>query len=384
MDKKIVIFSAFYEPHFGGVERYVKELSSQLVKQNFQIIIITSDTHNIGFENIENGIKIFRLKHKFFIKGRLPVPYSLKEVNAVKKVIEQFQPDLIITNMRVYPLSLLAARISSKYKFPSILIDHVSGRFDFSSKFISFLSHTYENFFTLYLKKNIDYFYGVSEKVNEWLHNFNINPAGVLYNGVNKSPEKNDSINTANEYSIDPQKFIVFFAGRLLPEKGILELINAYKLFAKKDSQLVICGDGPLFQQIKKNNNDKNIIITGQISHQKVMSLLDLSKVVVIPSYYPEGLPTLILEAGVSNCAVITTDSGGAAEVITNQESGLIIEKKSVESIHNSLQFLYDEPKVLNKFSENLKNKILNNFTWETIADKLIKFVDNLNNNHNM
>jgi glycosyltransferase involved in cell wall biosynthesis len=371
MNKRIVIFSAFYEPHLGGVERYVKELSFALQENDTEIIIVTSDTDNIGFFENNNSIDIFRLKHSFFIDGRLPLPKSLSELKKTEEIILKFNPDIIILNMRIYPLMLFGAYLAKKNSIPLILIDHVSGYFHFDSFIKSKLSIFYEKVFTYYLKKRVDSFYGVSEKVNSWLKNFGIESKGIIYNGVNENPEYNPNFNIET-FNIIKSKFTIIFAGRLIEEKGINVLCKAYEKFRNHDTQLIVCGDGPLLEQLKKENTNEDIIFTGKISHKDVISLLKMSDVAVIPSFYPEGLPTIILEAGISHCAVLTTDSGGAKEVIINNYNGTIIEKKSEDSIADNLEILYNDRSRLNNYSENLHNTVKDKFTWRIIADSLI------------
>lgn len=224
MKNKLVIFSAFYEPHLGGVERYVKELSKALEKKDYEIIIITSDTDDKGFIETDGDIKVFRLKHIYLIDERLPVPYSFKEIKYIIKNIGSFNPSGIILNMRIYPLSLLGAFIAKKLKIQAILIDHTSGYFEFNSKIKVFFAKKYEQLCNFYLKKNISAFYGVSEKVNHWLNNFGINSKGIIYNGVSNNFETekwNGSLikRTDND-------FIIFFAGRLITEKGVEFLLE--------------------------------------------------------------------------------------------------------------------------------------------------------------
>ncbi len=376
MKRKLVIFSAFFEPHLGGVERYVKELSLALEKKEFEILIITSDSDNIGFYENFGRIRILRLKHFFLIDGRLPVPCFINQIRKAYREIKQFSPSAIILNMRIYPLMLLGAYIARKLKIPAIMIDHTSGYFSFDSNLKKYLSIMYEKVFTSYLKKNVYAFYGVSKKVNSWLKNFGIEAKGVIHNGVNEFPES--EVLEIPGIKSENHKFTIFFAGRLIPEKGIEILAKAYTKFRKEDTRLIICGDGPLLSQIQTKYNYDDIIFTGKISHKNVMYLLGLSDVAVVPSYYPEGLPTIILEAGISKCAVLTTDAGGALEIIKDEHNGLVIEKKSVNSIADNLEKLYQNRNLLLLLSENLNKTIKNNFVWSKIADDLIEDMNQL------
>lgn len=373
MKKRICIFSAFYEPHFGGVERYVKELSLALNKLGYEILIITSNTDNLELDTIEYNLRIIRLSNFFLIDGRLPIPKSMKELSYLKREYKEFSPDLTILNMRIYPISILGAYLSKKFNKKSILIDHVSGYFDFDSPLKKYLSRIYEHLFTKIVKIYTNEFYGVSLKVNKWLENFGIIASGVIYNGVALSDNKYEQ-NYKNKYNLKKSTFKVLYAGRLLPDKGLMYLVNGFLQFGKSDSELIICGDGPLYYNIAEMKND-NIRLTGKINHSEVMRLLKKADAVVIPSFYPEGLPTLILEAGASKCVVITTDSGGALEVINDKFNGLVIPKRSSDEISDALNSVYFDFKLKNKLSQNLYNTIEEKFTWKKIAEELSKKV---------
>lgn len=109
------------------------------------------------------------------------------------------------------------------------------------------------------------------------------------------------------------------------------------------------------------------------------MYLLDLSDVAVIPSFYPEGLPTVILEAGISKCAVITTDAGGSLEVIKNNYNGFVIKRKSAESITEKLELLYKNRELLQYSRDNLYKTIKEKFLWDKSAENLINKLNNSN-----
>ena len=365
---KIFIFSAFYKPHFGGVERYTEEFSNELARLGHKVFIITSNTHGNKFTEEENSKTVIRLKHYFFLDGRLPFPSSVKEVSTLNKLLKSELPDLVILNMRAYPLSILGARLAKRHDTRTVLIDHISGRFDFDNFFVKAASIIYDKTATFYLKNKIDKFYGVSKKVVQWLREQKIFDAGVVHNGINPNAAENNS-NAAKKYNLEENCFNVVFAGRLLPEKGVMVLADAFSKLKQYDikTKLIIIGDGPLYSELK-NFNSKDVVMTGSIPHEDVTDILKSSQCVVIPSYYPEGLPTLILEAGITECALIATKAGGTEEVITHEENGILIDKRSVNDIFSNILELSQNPEKTKRLASNLKNTVLKNFTWKKIV----------------
>jgi glycosyltransferase involved in cell wall biosynthesis len=375
---KICICTAFYPPHTGGVERYVEGFSKQLARAGFEVIILTSNIENqLDIENLAN-IKIIRIPIFKLFSHRFPIPKPNRKYFQLIKEIKKENPDIYIMNMRIYLINFIALFLSKIQKKKTILIEHVSGHFIFDTPILNYLGRIYEHFISFILKNTVDKFYGVSQACNEWLKHFNIKSSGIIYNGIDISIKSQNDRLFLNEYKIPDDSIILTFAGRLIAEKGIIYLLDAFSQLKNKYNNLYlfIAGDGPLLDLInRKYSSSKNIIILGRISHEEVLSLLTASDIVINPSYYPEGLSTLLLEAGINNCAVISTMMGGTGELITNQKTGLIIEPKSEQSIIDSIELLINDKELRTKLSSNLYGKVIKEFSWEHIVNN---FVDSL------
>ena len=74
--------------------------------------------------------------------------------------------------------------------------------------------------------------------------------------------------------------------------------------------------------------------------------------------------------------AVIATDRGGTIEVINNKKYGLIMEENEA-SLEKNLTYLLDNPKKIKELQDNLQKRILEEFTWQVTAKKLIKEMEN-------
>ena len=90
---------------------------------------------------------------------------------------------------------------------------------------------------------------------------------------------------------------------------------------------------------------------------------------------WPEGLPTSILEAGLMKCAVIATPFGGTKEIIENNNNGLLITNQ--EELTLALKKLIANKDLQNTLSNNLYNKIKNEFLWENTANKVLNDINN-------
>lgn len=378
---RFCIFNALYYPHTGGVERYVHQLSQKLVELGNDVTIVTFNTEGVLSFEVNDNLKIFRLPSINFLGGRYPLPRFNKNYFRMISEIESLHFDYIITNMRFYLTSIIAAKIARKKNIPSLLIEHTTGHFTVNNKFFDWIGHHYEHLISNIIKKRINYFYGVSKACSNWLEHFGINSNGEIFNGVDCNYQIRNYIKIKELYNLPEDSIIIFFAGRLILEKGILFLTESINQLSKEINNiyLFIAGVGPLYDEIKiKYINSKNIILLKQIEYDFVMNFLRQADIVVIPSFYPEGLPTLILEAGANKCPVISTPMGGATEIISDDNFGIIIEPKNIEHIKKAILFLIENPEKRLELGENLHKKICKYYDWKIITDNLLNELNKL------
>lgn len=376
----IAIFSGFYSPHTGGVERYTDKLAGALEDIGYNIVIVTSNNDNLKTYEKIGQRSIYRLPILNLASKRYPIPRLNSEYNRTIKRIKQENIDYFIVNTRFYLTSLIGARLGHRNRKPVILIEHGTGHFTVGNKLLDYFGHNYEHFLTSLVKKNVDRFYGVSKSCNKWLKHFAINGNGVFYNSINKK----ESLGALDRYakSYPKDEIIITYAGRLIAEKGVLNLLDAFgQLNSRKldrKVRLVVAGDGPLLNKIKEKYDDDNIDIVGRLDFNKVMSLYKRTDIFVYPSLYPEGLPTSILEAGLMNCAVIATPKGGTEEVMIDNNYGVIVDG-SVRSLSKAINRLVNDDRLRRQLADNIHKRIRDNFDWANTAatvEKELKMID--------
>ncbi len=374
MKKKIAIFNGYFFPHMGGIERYTDKLAVALKKIGYEVIIVTSN-HN-ALKNYEktNWYTIYRLPILSIAKERYPIPKINSEYRHLLKKIEKEKIDYFIVNTRFHLTSLIGAKLGRRSNKPVVLIEHGTDHFTVNSKFLDFFGHIYEHLLTSIIKKYVDGYYGVSKRCNDWSKHFSIDASGVFYNSINKS----DELNVGNKYQkkYPKNEIIITYAGRLIKEKGILNLLEAFKQLLednpKKKLKLVIAGDGPLLADIRTKYAHKNIDILGRIDFNDVMALYKRTDIFVYPSLFPEGLPTSILEAGLMKCAVIATPRGGTEEVIINNQHGMIV-NGSVASLKRSMTLLINDDNLKQQLADNIYGRVIKHFDWDDVAAQLDK-----------
>lgn len=374
MSKTYCFFSAQYLPTTGGVERFTHNLCKTLVKNGDKAIIITSQRYNLDeFEN-ENGILIYRVPVFEIMGGRFPViKFFSKKTKDIIKLIKTLDIDYFVVNTRFYPQSLVGVKLAKKLKKPCIVVEHGSGHLTVNSKLINLCMNMYEHIFTVFIKRNCNHFYSVAKKAGNWLKHFNINCEGVVYNSINPADiaQISDDLFDLSQVGVPKDNFIITYAGRFVKEKGVLELIEAFKKLnaENNNTSLVMAGIGTLYSEIKQANT-KNVHVIGDLAHNELMSLCKQSDVFCLPSY-SEGFATCLLEAAACKCYIVATDVGGAKELIPNDEYGCVINDHTKESIYAGIKLAYENRQTNHIACNKLYSYLCENFTWDITAIKL-------------
>ena len=157
--------------------------------------------------------------------------------------------------------------------------------------------------------------------------------------------------------------------------KGVRELVDAVGLITLRGFpvELRIAGDGPLKAFVKKKAQDTPYLTyLGRLSETQVASELDRATLFVNPSNYPEGLPTVLLEAGAAALPVLSTSRGGSAELIRNGETGWLITDGTATLIAEAVLAVIQQPGEAIRRGAALFRLVNAEFTWPTIVNAFI------------
>lgn len=229
--------------------------------------------------------------------------------------------------------------------------------------------------------------------VKQDLINYNITskPLKVLANGnVNgidldffspKQISKDQKYQLRNELNFGPQDFVFVFVGRLVGDKGINELVDAFKSFDNSNVKLLLVGPLELKQDpikeatIKEITNNKNIISVG--SKSDVRPYLAISDVLVFPSYR-EGFPNVVLQAGAMELPCIVTNISGCNEIIEEGKNGIIIPPKNKLAIANAMNFVIENKDKKEFFRKNARSMIESRYNQKLVWNAILKEYNSL------
>ncbi len=230
----------------------------------------------------------------------------------------------------------------------------------------------YEHLVTGVLKRCHPKFFAVSSASSKWLQTFGIHNATVLPNSVNESelPTRQPG---------NPGKADRFSAGRLLPEKGIRQLVEGVSLLTQKGRaiELRVAGDGPLADEMRRRAaSDPSLTYVGRISPSEVQEELSRADAFVHPSHLPEGLPTMLLEAGNAGVPVISTTHGGSGELIKEGHTGWALERGDAADIATQLDNLFSQQTEATRRSTKLFELIQERYTWPATVQRFLRALE--------
>ena len=191
-------------------------------------------------------------------------------------------------------------------------------------------------------------------------------------NGVTKpTPATVDEIK--NKWGLEKDSYVLFL-GRIVPEKGLRYLVEAWKGI-KTDKKLVIAGGSSDTQEFinelkEMGADDERIVFIGFQQGRVLEELYSNSYVYVLPSDL-EGMPLSLLEAmSYGNCCVVS-DIAEMAEVV--EDKAAVFPKGSIEELRKTLQGLLDEPDRVQKYKSEAADFICEKYNWDDVVDTTVE-----------
>ena len=173
----------------------------------------------------------------------------------------------------------------------------------------------------------------------------------------------------------DNNSNVVLFASRLLITKGILEFIESAKELIDKKYKFTVAGkldfenpDCISIEQLRKWESDNYIKYLGEA--ENVRDLIRKSKIVVLPSYYGEGLPKILIEAAACGKPVITTNHPGCRDAILPNKTGLLIPIKNSKELSIAINKLFESPKLYKSMSREARKLAIKKFDIKMVIKR--------------
>ena len=186
-------------------------------------------------------------------------------------------------------------------------------------------------------------------------------------------PETREAGLITEKFGLTKDSYILFL-GRLVPEKGIRYLVEAFKN-VKTDKKLVIAGgssDTDSFMKELKElaKDDDRIIFTGFVQGQMLDELYSNAYIYTLPSDL-EGMPLSLLEAmSYGNCCLVS-DIPECAEVV--EDKALVFKKSDVDDLRGELQDACNHPEKVMELKGQAADFICEKYNWDDVVKETMR-----------
>lgn len=363
-DKNVLIITPTFFPSFGGIEEQCYLLSQEFIRRGYKVDILTEQIKpNLPIKETIYNIRVNRIRGSrrkghfylffiafgiifFLIRNRSKYDLCIIRTLKIHSFIVAFMKFFKLINVKTF-----VTVDGGGHEDDIVLLR----KWPFYKLVIFFLNkHTCLNSICNDNYKHYQEF------------NFNKNKLSLIYNGIDISKYKN------SKYPNSIDNFL--FISRLIKDKGLHELLKAFKILAKKypNKKLYIGGDGEekdyIFNFIKKNKLEDNIYYLGYIDENSKEAFFQKGDCLLLPSY-TEGFPMSILEAVLYKKLIICSNISDIKKFYKNNI--IYCRKKSVHDLYQKMLFAIEKYVFLNLNYNLLINKADIKNTLDQILKRL-------------
>ena len=171
--------------------------------------------------------------------------------------------------------------------------------------------------------------------------------------------------------------------GRLVIQKGFQYAIRAVNDLVEKDDKycdvrLTIAGSGDYLNDLK-NLAASHIDFIGAVPHSKVYELFRKHDLFLFPSLSgkngTESFGLVAVEAMMNGIPIIASDVGGIPDIVIHNKTGGLVPEADIDALEQSIEYVFNNPKKIDKIRKQAVQHVLKNFTWEAICKKYMRYL---------
>lgn len=395
----ILIVNERFYPFIGGAEDQCLQIGLRLIFLGYFVRVATKRGRKEFFkeELLQNKLPVSRIgisgfsRTADYLSGLAIFWFLIKNRNNYKILFVDSGIANIFASTAILTGKILHKKVIAKFETPGEL--DFSGKKSLSpKKFVHPLIKL-----RLYIAKKADYYLAQTEEMGEDLVSFGIERSKIksFPNSVDEKyfyplkTEKEKNI-LKEKLGLSKDKVLIFFCGRLVARKGLLDLIGAWNIILKhtKDAILVMIGSGnnqpdsvedQIREMVIRQKTSDSIIFLGEKNREEVSLYLKTADIFVYPSIHPEGRAVSVLEAMSTEVPVVVTDIGGLKEIVVNNVNGLLVEINNHEGLSSALIKLIKNSDLRNKLGKEGREEVINKYSLQKSAEDLDKYLISIN-----
>ena len=352
----------------GGVEIVVEELATRMVEKKNMVVVYNRKGKNVQDKNADKDKK--KLKEYKGVKIKTIPTINKKGIDAL---LYSFFASIVVAFKKYDVIHYHAEGPCAMLWIPKIfrkkIVVTIHGLDWQRSKWGGFATK-YIKFGEKMAAKYADKIIVLSKGVQEYFKDTYNRDTVFIPNGVNK-PEIRKSNIIKEKYGLDKNDYILFLA-RIVPEKGLHYLIEAFKQL-NTNKKLVIAGGAShtneYLEKIKEMvKDDKRIIMTGFVQGQELEELYSNCYLYCLPSDI-EGMPLSLLEAMSYGNKCLVSNIEENTQVV--EDKAITFEKGNVQDLKEKLENMLSSNDLLEK-REEISDYILQKYNWVDVVNKTL------------
>ena len=353
----------------GGIEIVVEELSSRMVQQGHNVTCYNRSGHHIsGKEFDSSNLDVYKgveLKSVFTIDRKGLAALTSSCFAAVKIAFGKY--DVVHFHAEGPCAMLWLPRLFGKRCVATVHgLDWQREKWKggFGSKYIKFGEKVAVRF--------ADEIIVLSKGAQDYFMQTYGRETRFIPNGVHR-PEIRSAEIIKEKFGIDKDEYILFL-GRIVPEKGLRYLVEAFK-DVLTDKKLIIAGGASdtedFMSEIKGlAEGDGRIVFTGFVAGRMLEELYSNAYVYCLPSDL-EGMPLSLLEAmSYGNCCLVS-DIVECAEVV--EDRAMVFKKSDVADLSEKLQMLCDDREMVDEYKNTATEFICRKYSWDDVVERTVE-----------
>lgn len=325
---------------------------------------------NFHFIKFGNYVDVFQRGVRYILNKILPMQINNAYISKVLSDIKDFNEydTIIIENKPEYVLS-----IPKSYKGKIVLHLHNDWLNRNTKQAEKILDRCYE-------------VYAISGSLKKCVDEIkDTNKVAVLYNGISL-----DNINVKcnreeirDKYNLHADDIVITIVSRIVPEKGVLELAQAFNNIKTAQSIKLLIVGGTNYSEFEentytkqlKNNSNQNIIFSGYVDYSKMYEIYKVTDIGVVPSLFNDPFNLTSIEFLANGIPTVISDMGAMKE-LTNNKASIIVETNGtfIKNLTNALEILLENADIRRTMGEE-GIKIAMQFSLKNYCNRLDEFL---------
>ncbi|PKM55427.1 MAG: hypothetical protein CVV00_03970 [Firmicutes bacterium HGW-Firmicutes-5] len=341
MEKRLKILQFVPKLELAGAEIMIENLAKQLKKDSYDVKVVSLYTYQSAITNrLEaEGIQVLYMDKK--------PKFDFKLFISLFKLIKKEKPDVVHTHLYILPYVMPIAQLLGVKKrvhtIHNIAIKENGSMIRKVNKFFYHVCKVVPVSISPMVKDTIIKEYGLKDEV-----------VPMIYNGIQLERCK-----PKTNYDTRDSKVSLLHIGRFCEQKNHKGLIEGFRILreSNKNIELKLMGSGDYEEDIKKLVKSYHLEDCVEFLGLKsnVYKYINEADIFVLPSLW-EGMPITLIEAMATGMPIVATDVGGISDMITHDESGLVV-KTQVEDLVEALDRLIRDKALRMKLGKNALKK---------------------------